>query len=174
MSQNLISSIGPIMQLAFVPDDFDAALAHWTKTMGAGPFFWVEHAVLENKKFEGQPSEVDFGLALGYWGDMQIELIKQHNEVPSIYRSQPYRGSGGIHHVCLLTDNIATAQAKTEAAGGKIAFTADAGDGAVFYAHTGGAEGLVEVLQMGAGMQDFFDMIKAASIDWDGSDPLRG
>jgi methylmalonyl-CoA/ethylmalonyl-CoA epimerase len=174
MAQNLISSIGPIMQLAFVPDDFDAALAHWTKTMGAGPFFWVEHAILENKKFEGQPSDVDFGLALGYWGDMQIELIKQHNDAPSIYHTQPYCGHGGIHHVCLLTDNIETARAKTEAAGGKIAFTADAGDGAVFYAHTGGAEGMVEVLQMGAGMQDFFDMIKAASIGWDGSDPLRG
>ena len=29
-----ISAIGPVMQIAFVPADFDAAIAHWTKVMG--------------------------------------------------------------------------------------------------------------------------------------------
>lgn len=175
MSQNLISSIGPVMQLAFVPEDFDAALHHWTKKMGAGPFFWIEHAGLTNMKYQGADSDVDFGLALGYWGDLQIELIKQHNDAPSIYRDQPYRGHGGLHHVCLLTDDIVKARQVTEAAGGEIAFSADAGaDGGVFYAYTAGAEGLVEVLQLATGMDGFFDMAKAASIGWDGSDPLRG
>lgn len=170
----LVTGIGPIMQLAFVPDDFDAALKHWTKTMGVGPFFMIEHAGLENCLFDGQPSKADFGLAIGYWGDMQIELIKQHNDAPSIYNTQPWKGAGGMHHVCLLTDDIEDARRRTLAGGGKMVVTADVtGGGKVFYASTGGAEGLVEVLQPGPGSREFFAMMRDAAKGWDGSDPLR-
>ena len=37
-----IAALGEIMQLAFVPDDFDAAVKHWTQVMGVGPFFLME------------------------------------------------------------------------------------------------------------------------------------
>jgi len=169
----LISAIGPVVQLAFVPDDFDAALAHWTKTMGVGPFFWIEHAGLENMRFNGEPSDVDFGLALAYWGDVQIELIKQHNSVPSIYTSAPYARQG-LHHVCLVTDDIGAAKKVASDAGAKMAFEADVpGGGGVFYADAGGDQGLVEVLQPAPGADGLFEMIKSASTGWDGSDPFR-
>lgn len=171
---HLISAIGPVMQLAFVPRDFDAALKHWTETMGVGPFFWIEDPGLQNAMFDGAPSEADFGVAIGYWGDLQVELIRQRNDAPSIYTSQPWAGSGGLHHVCLLTDDIITAAETAEAAGARLIFTADVpGGGSVFYAETGGAEGLVEVLEPSPGGLDFFEMMKAAARDWDGHDPLR-
>lgn len=162
------------MQLAFVPEDFDAAVRHWTETMGVGPFFWIEHAGLENATFKGAPSDADFGLALAYWGDIQIELIKQHNDAPSIYNTQPYAGRGGMHHVCLLTDDIDVAKSTATNAGAELVVTADVpGGGAVFYADTGGAEGLVEVLQPAPGGIGFFDMMREAAANWDGSDPFR-
>ena len=171
--QQLISKIGPVMQLAFVPDDFDAALHHWTRTMGVGPFFWIEHAGLQNLTFRGAPSDADFGLALGYWGDIQIELIKQHNDAPSIYRTAPYAHTG-LHHVCLLTDDIDDARRAAETSGADIVVTADVpGGGAVFYADPGGAEGLVEVLKPAPGGLDFFESMKHAAANWDGNDPLR-
>ena len=37
-----IARLGPIMQLAFVPADFGAALDYWTKVMGVGPFFHMQ------------------------------------------------------------------------------------------------------------------------------------
>ena len=174
IKNNLISQIGPIMQIAFVPNDFDAAVKHWTEVMGVGPFFWIEKAVLENAMFNGTPSESEFGLALAYWGDIQIELIKQHNEAPSIYNTQPWAGVGGVHHVCLLAENIDDAKDKAEASKTKLVFTADVpGGGGVFYADCGGGVGLVEVLQPADGTSDFFGMIKAASLNRDGSDPFR-
>ena len=169
----LVTSIGPVIQLAFVPKDFDAAVKHWTETMGVGPFFWIEHAGLANKRFKGEPSDVDFGIAIGYWGDVQIELIKQHNDSPSIYNSAPYK-TDGLHHVCLMTEDISAAKSICRDAGGEMAFEADVpGGGAVFYADMGGNEGLVEVLQGAPGSGGFFDMMKAAAVDWDGSDPFR-
>lgn len=171
--KNSVSSIGPIIQMAFVPEDFDAAIKHWTETMGVGPFFWIEHAGLENMKFNGESSDVDFGIAIGYWGDVQIELIKQHNNSPSIYNSAPY-ATDGLHHVCLMTDDILLAKSICVDAGGKIIFEADVpGGGAVFYADMGGSEGLVEVLQGAPGSGGLFDMMKAAAADWDGRDPFR-
>ncbi|MEO0981285.1 MAG: VOC family protein [Pseudomonadota bacterium] len=174
MAKELIASIGPVMQLAFVPRDFDAAVTHWTEMMGVGPFFWIENAGLQNATFNGAPSEAEFGLALAYWGDVQIELIKQHNDAPSIYNTQPWAGAGGMHHVCLLTDDIEDARAKALASGAELVTTADLpGGGAVFYAATGGAEGLVEVLQPAPGGLEFFAMMKQAAADWDGADRLR-
>lgn len=174
MTSGLISAIGPVMQLAFVPKDFDAAVKHWTETMGVGPFFYLPDAGLQNAMFNGAPSEAAFGLALAYWGGIQIELIKQHNDAPSIYNAQPWVGAGGLHHVCLLTDDIDDAKAKATAAGAELVVTADVpGGGAVFYASTGGAEGLVEVLKPTPDGLGFFEMMRTAAADWDGSDPFR-
>ncbi len=173
--EGLISAIGPVMQLAFVPEDFDNAVAHWTKTMGVGPFFYIDHAPIENVMFQGAPSDVDFGLAIAYWGDIQIELIKQHNDAPSIFTAAPFASQGdALHHICLMTDDIGKAASAVEAGGGDVIVRLDViGGGKAFYADMGGGEGLVEVLEPGPNSAPMFDQMRAASVDWDGSDPIR-
>ena len=167
-----ISAIGPVMQIAFVPKDFDAAVRYWTETMGVGPFFLMENIQLENMRYLGEPSECIFSIAIAYWGDMQIELIRQENDAPSIYRGQE---GGALHHTCVLTGNIEDARQIAEASGAKILVEGKvAPDGAVLYVDTGGGAGsIVEILQMSTGSEGLFAMIKGASVGWDGSEPLR-
>jgi methylmalonyl-CoA/ethylmalonyl-CoA epimerase len=167
-----ISAIGPVMQIAFVPSDFDAAIAHWTQMMGVGPFFLIENIALEDMRYLGEPSDCVFTIALAYWGDMQVELIRQENDAPSIYRGCE---DGALHHTCVLTDDIETARNIAGAAGATILVEAKVGeDGAVLYVDTGGGPGsIVEILQPASGSAGLFAMIKAASVGWDGSDPLR-
>ena len=167
-----INSIGPVMQIAFVPGDFDAALRHWTQVMGIGPFFLLEKIQLEDSRYLGAPNECVFSIALAYWGDLQVELIQQHNAAPSIYRDV---AGQGLHHTCLITDDIAAARAIAEAAGAAVLVEGKVGaDGAVIYVDTGGGPGsIVEVLQPATGMLDLFAMIRAANVNWDGSEPLR-
>lgn len=167
-----ISAIGPVMQIAFVPADFDAAIAHWTGTMGVGPFFLIENIALEGMRYLGKPSDCIFSIALAYWGEIQIELIRQENDAPSIYRRCE---GGGLHHICVLTDDIETARGIAEAAGASILVEAKVGeDGAVLYVDTGGGPGtIVEILQPASGSDALFAMIKEASIGWDGNDRLR-
>ena len=38
-----IAQLGAVMQIAYVPADFDAALRFWIDIMGVGPFFVREH-----------------------------------------------------------------------------------------------------------------------------------
>ena len=168
-----IADIGAVMQIAFVPEDFDAALTHWTTVMGVGPFFLLGPMQLDEMRYRGEPSDCRFTIALAYWGNIQIELIRQDNDVPSIYRDMPNHGA--LHHVCLLTDDLVKARATALAAGAEMLVEARVGtDGGVFYADTQGYPGgLIEVLQPATGGIAFFDMIKAASQDWDGTDPVR-
>lgn len=167
-----ISAIGPVMQIAFVPKDFDAAIGYWTETMGVGPFFLIENIQLGEMRYLDEPSECIFSIAIAYWGDVQVELIRQENDAPSIYRGQE---GGALHHTCVLTNDIQEARRIAEESGAKILVEAKvAPDGAVLYVDTGGGPGsIVEILQMSSGSEGLFAMIKAASVGWDGSDPLR-
>lgn len=174
MTPGKVAGIGEIMQLAFVPADFDAALQHWI-AMGAGPFFALDHVTLEDVTYLGQPASIDFSMVLGYWGDLQIELIRQHNDAPSIYSTWRAAGREGLHHTCVLTDDIEAARDAVVAAGGKVVQAARVpGGGAVFYADTGGGAGtMLEVLQPAPGGREFFAMMRKAHRTWDGSDPVR-
>jgi methylmalonyl-CoA/ethylmalonyl-CoA epimerase len=120
----------------------------------------------------GEPSDCVFTIALAYWGDMQVELIRQENDAPSIYR----RCEGGaLHHTCVLTDDIEAARRIAEAAGATILVEAKVGDdGAVLYVDTGGGPGsIVEILQPASGSDTLFAVIKDASVNWDGRNPVR-
>lgn len=170
-----LASLGEIMQLAYVPVDFDAALTFWTRVMGAGPFFAIDHVALEDVRYQGAPAQIDFSMALGYWGDLQIELIRQHNDAPSIYKAWLDAGREGLHHVCMLVDDLAPARAA--AAEGAMTIAQEAripGGGQVIYIDTGGGPGtMVEVLKPGPGTHGLFAMMREAAREWDGSEPLR-
>lgn len=180
MTASTIAAIGKPMQIAYVPDDFDAALAHWTQNMGVGPFYVMEGIALEDMRFMGAPSDLRFTIALAQWGDVQIELIRTDNDSPSIYSGDYLPGSGAMHHVCLLTDDIAAARSAIEAGGGLVLVEGKVGaDGAVIYADCGPAESrpnagaIVEVLQPASGSDALFGMIADAAKGWDGSEPVR-
>ena len=174
-SPGRIAALGEVMQMAYVPSDFDGALAFWTRTMGAGPFFALDHVQLDAVKYKGRPAQIDFSMALGYWGDIQIELIRQHNDTPSIYKAWRDAGREGLHHVCILVDDMAVARDACAAAGAAIAQEGLVpGGGEVIYVDTGGGPGtMVEILKPAPGGREFFAMMREAARGWDGSEPLR-
>jgi len=169
-----LASLGDIMQVAFVPSDFDAALKHWTEVIGAGPFFLLPNVALPGGRYRGEASDPVFTMALGYWGDMQIELIRPENDAPSIYRDD-YGVRDRLHHVCVLVDSIAAARVRCGEVGAEIIFEAPVGDtGGVIYADPGTGPGnLVELLEPQAGTRELFAMMREAARGWDGGEPLR-
>ena len=170
-----VADLGAVMQLAYVPADFDATLNYWIEVMGAGPFFALDHVKLEGVMYRGQPSDIDFSMVLGHWGDLQIELIRQHNDAPSIYKTWRDEGREGLQHVCILVDDMALARGVCAKAGAKVAQEALVpGGGEVVYVETGGGPGsMVEILKPAPGGREFFAMMREAARDWDGSDPMR-
>ncbi len=114
-------------------------------------------------------------MVLGHWGDMQIELIRQHNDAPSIYKAWRDAGHEGLHHVCILVDDMDAARRATTEAGATVAQEGKlAGGGEVIYVDTGGGPGtMVEILKSGPGGRELFAMIRNAARNWDGRDPVR-
>jgi methylmalonyl-CoA/ethylmalonyl-CoA epimerase len=169
-----LAKLGQVMQLAYVPADFDAALAHWLR-IGAGPFFALDHVRLDDVRYRGAPADIDFSMVLGYWGDLQIELIRQHNDTPSIYKAWRDEGREGLHHVCILVDDMAAARATVAETGGRVEQEGLVpGGGEVIYVDTGGGPGaMVEILKPAPGGHDFFAFMRDAARTWDGSDPVR-
>lgn len=169
-----LTGLGPIFQMAYLPADFDAAIRYWTQTVGAGPFFIMENIRLADMTYRGAPSDAVFSAAWGYWGDMQIELIRAENDAPSIYTGE-YAVKDRLHHVCVAVDDINAARAALQAAGATILIEGKVGEsGAVIYADAGGGPGnIIEYVKLMEGGAELFAMMRDAARNWDGSDPLR-
>jgi hypothetical protein len=171
---NLLSQLGRILQLAYVPADFDAALDHWSNTMGVGPFFMLKHLQLTNTRYRAEPSDIDMSAAVGYWGDIQIELIQQHNDAPSSYRDWLSKGGTGIQHYGIVVDDFAAAHgALTRMGGTAIQETEVPGLVKVSYFELPGQPQLIEILGSTPGYQSLINFMRAAASGWDGADPVR-
>ena len=169
-----IKALGPIIQLAYLPSDFDATLKYWTETMGVGPFYLMENVQLGEMKYRGVPTASVFSIAIAYWGDIQIELIRPENDAPSIYNGE-YAVRDRLHHFCIFVESMAEARKACAAIGAEVLVEGKVGDsGEVIYVDAGGGPGhVIEMLQPMTGSEGLFQMIKDAAKDWDGSDPLR-
>lgn len=170
------AALGEIMQIAFVPADFDAALDHWTRVMGVGPFFVRESVPFESVKLDGHPIELRMSMALAYWGQVQIELVRLDDDGPSIFQEWRRGGQDGMHHVAILVDDMARALQIALAAGAVVRQEAVLPDqaGQAVYLETGGGAGtIIELIQLTPDRVAGFDALRSACANWDGSDPIR-
>ena len=171
-----LADLGAVNQLAYVPEDFDSALRFWTEDLGVGPFFVLEHVPFSKLTYQGQPSAADITVAFSYWGEVQIELITQHDASASVFKTFLDEGKSGVHHICMRVDDLGRARSLCEAIGAPIvqeASTAGAGE-FLFADFSGrGPDCLVEIVRLEPALDDAFAQILLASQSWDGIDPIR-
>jgi len=173
--KSLISRLGTVMQLAYVPKDMDAALRYWTETMGVGPFFKIPNIAVTAAKYKGEPANIEFSVYIAYWGDIQIELIEQYNNAPSIYSTWRDAGHESVHHVCIVVDNMEEARRVSAEAGAVVmqeVWLPNGGE-AIYVDAGGGPGSLIEMICFPPENYAFFDMMRDAAREWDGSDPVR-
>ena len=97
----------PVFQQAYLVNDVEAAVRRWDALFGAGPFRVVPHHRADWFEYRGTPQEADVTYAFGYLGDLQIQLIQQHDDTPSIYRDLYAAGEEGHHHTAFLVHDYA-------------------------------------------------------------------
>ncbi len=175
-SEERLARLGAVMQIAYVPDDFDAALRFWTDVMGVGPFYVREHVQLARVLYRGEETAPDFDMALAYWGDVQIELIRQHDDQKSIYDDWRRAESHGVQHMCVMVDDMNATRQLVAQRGGTIVqevlMPGDAGE--AIYVDMGGGPGtMIEYLRLAPDRQAGFAAMKQAARDWDGREPIR-
>jgi len=166
---------GPIVQNAFVVRDIEAAVAHWSGKIGVGPFYLLEHIAFGAAYFRGAPLTLDMSVAIAQWGPVQIELIAQHDDAPSIYSEFAARHGEGLQHVGVLCDSVDAELERHRAAGvHPVQWGATAAGMRFAYLDTDAHPGaMIELIENGPAVEAFFAMIKKGAANWDGSRPLR-
>jgi len=161
---------GPIMQMGFVVDDFDGPIKHWTEKLNVGPFFILEHLDLKDFHYKGNKSNIDFSVAISFSGDMQIELIKQHCDTPSIYNEYSEIKRGDLHHICRLTPDINNDIKILENQGYKNIQDGETEDGGIKFAYLDAQENYGSILELAELAEEnlvLTEAMKNASKNWD-------
>ncbi len=163
------------MQTAWVVPDLHAAIDHWTRQAGVGPFFYFDDVVYENAIYRGEPwRPVKFHAAIAQAGNMQIELITQLEEGPSMFRELAGPGESRLHHMSTYTDDYERDLAHYRSAGVEIVFSGLMKGTPVCWLDTVATLGFMTELMTANPIKDqIFARFRDAAANWDGQDPIR-
>jgi catechol 2,3-dioxygenase-like lactoylglutathione lyase family enzyme len=170
---------GEIRQVAYLVPDIETAMDYWASTLGVGPWFYNPRVPIVNYTYRGERYEPHNSVALANAGGLQIELLQTRNDVPSMYRDFLRAGLSGVQHVAYWTQTFDADLARAEAAGFKVCMGGEVGENGRFVyfetlANGGALPGTVVELSEVAGPKGrLFKLIREASANWDGSEPIR-
>lgn len=159
-----------IFQYAYFVDDVFAAADRWAAVNGAGPFFVTEHHKADRFTYRGTDVEADVTYGFGYCGDVQIQLIAQHDDAPSIYRDMYAPGEFGFHHVAKYPADYDGERQRLLDAGFELACELHANDIVAGYFDTREAVGcFTELHSQTDRIGATFARWHEAHLDWDGT-----
>ncbi|PSC03214.1 glyoxalase [Alsobacter soli] len=166
---------GQIRQAGYVVRDIEAAMDYWSRVLGVGPWFYNPRVPIVNYTYKGERYEPHNSVALANSGPLQMELIQVRNDVPSMYRDFLQAGNTGLQHVAYWTESYDDDLARLAAQGFKPVMSGEVGEkGRFVYFDTEYHPGTVIELSEVAGPKGkMFKLIREASENWDGKDPVR-
>jgi hypothetical protein len=166
---------GPIRQIGYVVADIEAAMAHWARNNGVGPWFYVDRFAFKSFSYKGRSYEgLDASVAMANSGDLQIELIQQRCRTPSMYRDFLDRCGEGLQHVAYWPDDYDAAYAEAIRRGNVVGHEGELPRGRFVYFESSGHPGSVfELNEITPMRRDIIGAIRTAAETWDGTDPIR-
>jgi Glyoxalase/Bleomycin resistance protein/Dioxygenase superfamily len=161
-------------QLGYVVDDIVGAARHWATAFGIGPFHVLPVVDQQLTHAGGEVRTLRIQVAVAQAGPVQIELIQQHCDTPSLYRDWNKGGTAAFHQVATVTSDYAGKKARFEALGYKVAAESIGGSFRVAYVDTVAVFGFyTEVVEHTPRFLEQVEAIARTCASWDGSDPVR-
>ena len=167
---------GKVCQNGYVVRDIRKAMKFWTEVQRLGPFFYIPEVKTDWFRYRGADSPVEMSIALANSGDLQIELIQQRNDAPSMYLDYLKTHGEGLQHMSYWTTDYQSLYDRAIAAGFVVGHEGQIGgpNGRFAYFESAGHTGtVVEISDVSGGKGRFFQRIRALAENWDGSDPVR-
>jgi len=167
---------GEVRQLGYVVRDIDAAIDHWTRVLGIGPFFYFPRVVAVDATYRGTPQPFEIAVALSNSGPMQIELMCQLNDGPSSLREFSDAHGEGLHHIAYWTDAFEATLGRVRPLGYEVTQQGAIGskDNRFAYLSTESHAGTIVELSEVSGIKGrLFSHIAQTAATWDGRDPIR-
>ncbi len=167
---------GEIRQVAYLVPDIEAAMDHWSRVLGVGPWYYNPRVPIRNYQYRGQTYEPHNSVALANAGALQIELLQTRNDVPSMYRDFLRAGHQGVQHVAYWTESFDADLARAESAGFEVCMGGEVGTNGrfVYFEDRTALPGTtIELSEVAGPKGKLFKLIREAAAGWDGSDPVR-
>jgi Glyoxalase/Bleomycin resistance protein/Dioxygenase superfamily len=172
--------VGKIFQVAYVERDMEEAIGRFVTTLGIGPWFVGKRPKTAVVRYRGtETPNLDLSIAWAYSGMLQYEIVVQHDDGPSVFREVVEERGYGPHHYASMTKNFDTDFARLLKLGHNPAYEGKMGEGPgsirVAYMDTRKALGgmMYELAEYSEPMAQMFRSYQLASVDWDGTDPIR-
>jgi hypothetical protein len=160
-----------MFQLGFFVDDALAEAGRWARVFAVGPFR-VRPRMEAPCIYRGVASAIDMQVALAQAGPVQIELIQQFCDRPSVYRDMPRAGGSFLHQLCTVTPDYEGTKAYYTRLGYELA--CEFPEHHVAYFDTLADFGFfTEVVDQYAGFFPDWEMMADTCSTWDGRDPVR-
>jgi hypothetical protein len=164
-----------LFQLGFVVADLVPAAARWAAVFGIGPFHVLPPTPAEYVCGD-TTATIDLQVAVAQAGPVQIELIQQRCDTPSIFRDHVAGGRvGALHQLCTVTADFDAKIAGFQALGYEVATMLDRPGLRVAYVGTVDDFGFyTEVVEAPPDLLPNLAAIARTCADWDGvTDPVR-
>ncbi len=168
--------MGPIRQNGYVVKDIEAAMDYWLNVMGVGPWFLIQKVETDWFRYKGQESNIDMTIAVANSGDLQIELIQQNNDAPSMYKDFLDAGHEGLQHVAFWSKEYQTLYDKMLADGYVLGHEGQIGwdTGRFAYFESSGHPGsVIEISDVSGPKGELFEFVKQSALDWDGVNTIH-
>jgi catechol 2,3-dioxygenase-like lactoylglutathione lyase family enzyme len=165
---------GPIRQNGYVVRNLQGAIEAWLDA-GVGPWLLLPHLTQTGSQYRGRPTAPVVSIAFANSGDLQVELIEQEDDSPSIYKEFLDAGRQGFHHLAWWVDDFAAVDRAALAAGWTNVHGGDTGGMALFayYDQGGTTSTVIEVMELTDATRWMTTTVREAAEGWDGSDPVR-
>lgn len=162
-----------MFQIGFVVNDLLGTAAQWVRVFGVGPFHVMPRAEMPCT-YRGAVSAVDMQVCVAQAGPVQIELIEQYSDGPSVFRDMFEKGQSGFHQVCTLTPDYDGKKAYYEQLGYELRSEVTYPGQRVAYFDTVDDFGFfTEVAEETPRFLADLARISRTCAEWDGSDPIR-
>ena len=160
-------------QLGFVVDDLVATANKWVTIFGVGPFH-VLPRLQQVCTHRGADSVLDFQVAVAQAGPVQIELVHQFDDSPSVLRDLVAQGEKSFHQVCTVTRDYEAKKLQYEASGYELTSEIITSEHRVAYFDTVDDFGFfTEVVAETPKFLAQLAEIAQTCAQWDGTDPVR-
>jgi hypothetical protein len=164
---------GPIRQIGYVVTDLDQALASWVE-LGVGPWF-VMRGLPMRVLYRGEPCEVTLSLALANSGELQVELIHQQGDTPSIFTEFLTSRGEGFHQLAYWAQDFDVTMQAVNAAGWPVVWSGgeDVGTRFAYVEPRNSPATIIEIMELTETTVGMGKFIRDAADGWDGTDPIR-
>lgn len=166
---------GELRQIGIVVRDIDAAMKHWAEVCGVGPWFYADKLPVTAFTYRGERfDDVHLSIALANSGDVQLELIQQRCDTPSMYRDFLAAGHEGMQHWSSWPVDYDAKLKHALANGYTIGQSGESPRGPFVYLWNEGHPGtVIEMAHLTPERERIFGAVRDAAVDWDGADAIR-